>query len=134
MLDFYGNDGDDEYEGGDEEEDEDEEESEDDEDGEDERDDHEEESELELPPLPSKRKRPAEPSMGPTSAPKKRVAFDLQSLRRALAYGRNTHHQIQVARSPHSFPRSGDSCVASELVDSSITCLACTTAFPLSHV
>ena len=81
-LDFYGNDGDDEDgdEDGDEEgdeEEEEEEESDDEGDDEDEQED-EEESELELPPLPSKRKRPTEPSKEPTAPSKKRVAFDLQ--------------------------------------------------------
>ena len=72
LLDFYGNDGDDEDEDGDEGEDEDEEESED-EGGDKDKQEDEEEPDIEPPPLPSKRKRPAEPS-----APKKRVAFDLQ--------------------------------------------------------
>ena len=70
ILDFHGNDGDDE----DEDEDEDEEESDDEE----EEDEDEDESEVELPPLPGKRKRPAEPSTGPAAPPKKRVTFDLR--------------------------------------------------------
>ena len=70
MLDFYGNDGDDED--GDEES-EDGEEEDDEEDMEDEG-----ESEIKLPPLPPKRKRLMEPSKDTVPPPKKRVTFDLQ--------------------------------------------------------
>ena len=73
MVDFYGNDGDDE----DEEEGEDEES---DEEGDQESDDEEreDESEDELPLPPPTRKRPGEPLKGTAVPPKKRVAFDLQ--------------------------------------------------------
>jgi nuclear GTP-binding protein len=73
MIDFCGNEGDEEdgEDGGDETS----EDEEDEEDGEEQEDD--DESEIEPPPLPSKRKRPAEPSKGLTAPPKKKVTFDL---------------------------------------------------------
>lgn len=77
MIDFYGNDGDDEDE--DEgEEDEEHTENEEGEEKEEEDDDDVEESEIELPFLPSKRKRPSEPLKGPAASPTKRVASTLQ--------------------------------------------------------
>jgi nuclear GTP-binding protein len=76
IVDFYGNDGDDEEE--DEEDDDDDEDEDENGDEEGDEEEGEEESETELPPPPPKRKRAAEPSKGSAAPPKKKVAFDLQ--------------------------------------------------------
>ena len=57
-----------------------------------------------------------------------------KSLRRSLVFSPNVHYRTQVSRNPHSFPRNGDSRLTSELVDSCITCLACTPTSPVSYV